>query len=50
LKLGNENSEVVIELPEEINLDTSFENKIGGIETLNVSQKIDLTTITILHA
>mgnify|MGYP001574210640 CR=1 FL=1 len=45
LKLGNELPEGVIELVERVNLDTTSENKIVGIEILNASKKIDLKTI-----
>ncbi len=45
LKLGDEPSEGVIELVEGVNLDTTSENKIVGIEILNASKKIDLKTI-----
>ena len=45
LKLGDELPEGVIELVEGVNLDTTSENKIVGIEILNASKKIDLKTI-----
>jgi len=45
LKLGDEPPEGVIELVEGVNLDTTSENKIVGIEILNASKKIDLKTI-----
>ncbi|MBI5789065.1 MAG: DUF2283 domain-containing protein [Candidatus Schekmanbacteria bacterium] len=45
LKLGEETPEGVIELAEGVNLDTTAEDKIVGIEILNASKKIDLKTI-----
>jgi len=45
LKLGDETPEGVIEISEGVNLDTTSEEKIVGIEILNASKKIDLKTI-----
>lgn len=45
LKLGDESPEGVIELSEGINLDTTSEDKIVGIEILDASKKIDLKTV-----
>lgn len=45
LKLGDESPEGVIEISEGVNLDTTSEDKIVGIEILNASKKIDLKTI-----
>jgi uncharacterized protein YuzE len=45
LKLGDENPEGVIEISEGVNLDTTSEDKIVGIEILEASKKIDLKTI-----
>lgn len=45
LKLGDESPERVIELSEGVNLDTTSEDKIVGIEILDASKKIDLKTI-----
>jgi len=45
LKLGEEAPEGVIEISEGVNLDTSSENKIVGIEILSASKKIDLRTV-----
>ena len=45
LKLGDESPEGVIEIAEGVNLDTTSEDKIVGIEILNASKKIDLKTI-----
>ncbi|MCZ6775084.1 MAG: DUF2283 domain-containing protein [Ignavibacteria bacterium] len=39
LKLGNETPEGVIGISEEVNLDTTSEGKLVGIEILNASQK-----------
>ncbi len=45
LKLGDETPSGVIEISEGVNVDTTSENKIVGIEILNASEKIDLKTI-----
>ncbi len=45
LKLGDETPEGVVEISEGVNLDTTSEDKIVGIEILNASKKIDLKTI-----
>ena len=45
LKMGDETPEGVIEISEGVNLDTTSEDKIVGIEILNASKKIDLKTI-----
>jgi len=45
LKLGDETPEGVIEITEGVNLDTTSEDKIVGIEILGASKKIDLRTI-----
>lgn len=45
LKLGDELPEGVIEIAEGVNLDTTSEDRIVGIEILNASKKIDLKTI-----
>lgn len=45
LKLGDEAPEGVIEISDGINLDTTSEDKIVGIEILHASKKIDLKTI-----
>lgn len=45
LKLGEDPPEGVIEISEGVNLDTTSEDKIVGIEILNASKKIDLKTI-----
>lgn len=45
LKLGDEPPEAVIEIAEGVNLDTTSEDRIVGIEILNASKKIDLKTI-----
>lgn len=44
-KLGDESPEGVIEISEGVNLDTTSEDKIVGIEILDASKKIDLKTI-----
>jgi uncharacterized protein YuzE len=45
LKLGDESPEGVIEIAEGVNLDTTSNNRIVGIEILDASKKIDLKTI-----
>lgn len=45
LKLGEETPDGAIEISEGINIDTTSDNKIVGIEILNASKKIDLRTI-----
>jgi len=45
INLGGEKPEGVIELAEGVNLDTTADDKIVGIEILNASRKIDLKTI-----
>lgn len=45
LKLGEEAPEGVIEISDGVNLDTTSEDKIVGIEILDASKKIDLKTI-----
>ena len=45
LKLGEEQPEGVIEISEGVNVDTTSEDKIVGIEILDASKKIDLKTI-----
>ena len=45
LKLGEETPEGVIEISEGVNLDTTSEGKLVGIEILKASSKIDIRTI-----
>ncbi len=45
IKLGKQKPEGVVEISEGVNLDTTSENKIVGIEILNASKKIDIKTI-----
>ena len=45
IKLGNQKPEGVIEISEGVNLDTTSEDKIVGIEILNASKKINIKTI-----
>ncbi len=45
IKLGDEKPDGVIEISEGVNLDTTIENKIVGLEILAASKKIDLKTI-----
>ena len=45
IKLGNQKPEGVIEISEGVNLDTTSEDKIVGIEILDASKKINIKTI-----
>ncbi|MBN2356539.1 DUF2283 domain-containing protein [candidate division KSB1 bacterium] len=45
IKFGNKKPNGVIELPDGINLDTTHDNKIVGIEILHASKKFDIKTI-----
>jgi uncharacterized protein YuzE len=45
LKLGEESPEGVIEIAQGVNVDTTPDGRIVGIEILNASKKIDLKTI-----
>jgi uncharacterized protein YuzE len=45
IKLGNQKPDGVIEISEGVNLDTTAENKIVGIEILNASKKMNIKTI-----
>ncbi|MBF0559767.1 MAG: DUF2283 domain-containing protein [Nitrospirae bacterium] len=45
IKLGNQKPDGVIEITEGVNLDTTSENKIVGIEILNASKKMNIKTI-----
>ena len=45
IKLGVRTQEGVVEISEGVNLDTTSEGKIVGIEILDASKKIDIKTI-----
>jgi len=45
IKLGNQKPDGVIELSEGVNLDTSSDNKIVGIEILDASKRMNIKTI-----
>jgi uncharacterized protein YuzE len=45
IKLGNQKTDGVVKIAEGVNLDTTAENKIVGIEILNASKKMDIKTI-----
>jgi uncharacterized protein YuzE len=45
LQLGDETPEGVIEISEGVNLDTTSQNKIVGIEILDAGKKINLKTL-----
>jgi len=45
IKLGNQKPDGVIEISEGVNLDTTSDDKIVGIEILNASKKMNIRTI-----
>ena len=45
IKLGSQKPDGVVEITEGINLDTTSENKIVGIEILHASKKMNIKTI-----
>jgi uncharacterized protein YuzE len=45
IKLGNQKPDGVVEISEGVNLDTTAEDKIVGIEILNASKKLNVKTI-----
>jgi uncharacterized protein YuzE len=45
IRLGNKKPEGVIEISEGVNLDTTSDDKIVGIEILEASTKLDIKTI-----
>ncbi len=45
IKLGNQKPEGVVEVSEGVNLDTTSDDKIVGIEILNASKKMNIKTI-----
>jgi uncharacterized protein YuzE len=45
IKLGNQKPDGVVEITEGVNLDTTSENKIVGIEILHASPKMNIKTI-----
>ncbi len=45
IKLGNQKPEGVVELSEGVNLDTTTDDKIVGIEILHASKKMNIKTI-----
>jgi len=45
LKLGDQEPEGVIEIAEGINIDTTKDGKLAGIEILKASEKINIDTI-----
>jgi len=45
IKLGNKKPDGVVEISDGVNLDTTSEGKIVGIEILDASKKIDIKTI-----
>lgn len=45
IKLGNQRPDGVVEISEGVNLDTTSDNKIVGIEILQASRKMNIKTI-----
>jgi uncharacterized protein YuzE len=45
IKLGNQKPDGVVEISEGVNLDTTSEDKIVGIEILHASKKMNIKTI-----
>ncbi len=45
IKLGTQKPDGVVEITEGVNLDTTSENRIVGIEILNASKKMNIKTI-----
>ena len=45
IKLGSQKPDGVVEIFEGVNLDTTSEKRIVGIEILNASQKMNINTI-----
>jgi uncharacterized protein YuzE len=45
IKLGTQKPDGVVEISEGVNLDTTSENRIVGIEILNASKKMNINTI-----
>ena len=45
IKLGTQKPDGVVEISEGVNLDTTSENRIVGIEILNASKKMNIKTI-----
>lgn len=45
IKLGSQKPDGVVEISEGVNLDTTSENKIIGIEILKASKKMNINTI-----
>ncbi len=45
LKLSDQNPDGVIEITEGVNIDTTVDGKLTGIEILKASKKIDINTI-----
>ena len=45
LKFSDETPDGVVELTDGVNIDTSYDGKLAGIEILKASKKIDINTI-----
>lgn len=44
IKLSEEQPDGVVEISEDIHIDTDADNKVVGIEILNASERVDLKT------
>ncbi len=49
IKLSELQPDGVVEIPEGANLDTTNDNKLVGIEILDASKKLDISTILSYH-
>jgi len=45
IQLSNQKPDGVIEIAEGVNIDTTIDGKLSGIEIINASKKLDLSTI-----
>jgi len=45
IKLSNQKPDGVVEIAEGVNIDTTIDGRLSGIEIINASKKIDLSTI-----
>ena len=45
IKLGNQKPDGVVEISDGVNLDTTAENKLVGIEILDASKRLNIKTI-----
>jgi uncharacterized protein YuzE len=45
IKLSNQKPDGVVEIAEGVHIDTTADGKLSGIEIINASQKMDISTI-----